>query len=159
MSMSEDVWFRHANPWSVWTRMLNYPFFILAFFSRLWLEIYFLIPVAVVLIWTWVNPRIFPRPKSTNHWASKGVFGEKIFVNRDEERAKIPYHHIRAANITTAIAFIGVFILVYGLYTLEIWPTLLGASIAFLGKIWYVDRMVWLYEDMRHLPKYKKWLY
>lgn len=28
-----------------------------------------------------------------------------------------------------------------------------------LGKSWYLDRMVWLYEDMKDLPEYKKWLF
>ena len=37
MYMSDDVWFRHANPWSGWTRFSTYPLFILAFWSRGWL--------------------------------------------------------------------------------------------------------------------------
>jgi hypothetical protein len=57
------------------------------------------------------------------------------------------------------ISIIGVAILAYGLVVLEIWPTVARAVIAILGKTWYVDRMVWLYEDMKHIPEYKKWLY
>jgi hypothetical protein len=63
------------------------------------------------------------------------------------------------ANITTTISIGGVAILMYGLVVLEIWPTVAGAAIAFLGKTWYVDRMVWLYEDMKHIPEYEEWLY
>jgi hypothetical protein len=29
--MSEELWFRHANPWSGLTRFATYPFVILAF--------------------------------------------------------------------------------------------------------------------------------
>jgi hypothetical protein len=90
---------------------------------------------------------------------SKGVFGEKIFTQRKKMEIKIPSHHVTVANITTLLTIIGVAILIYGLVILEIWPTVAGAAIAFLGKVWYVDRMVWLYEDMRHIPEYGKWLY
>ena len=159
MSMSEEVWFRHANPWSGWTRFATYPFLILAFWSRAWIGIWFLIPVAVVFIWVWLNPRIFSKPKSTNNWMSKGVFGEKIFTGRKKAKTQIPAHHVTAASITTMISMIGVAILVYGLVVLEIWPAVAGASIGILGKVWYVDRMVWLYEDVKHIPEYKEWLY
>jgi hypothetical protein len=159
MSMSEEVWFKHANPWSGWTRFATYPFVVLAFWSRAWLGIWFLIPVAAVFIWAWLNPRIFPKPKSTNNWISKGVFGEKIFTERIQTKTRIPAHHVTMANITTTISIGGVAILMYGLVVLEIWPTVAGAAIAFLGKTWYVDRMVWLYEDMKCIPEYEEWLY
>jgi len=29
-----------------------------------------------------------------------------------------------------------------------------------LGKTWYMDRMVWVYEDMKdERPQYREWLY
>jgi hypothetical protein len=36
---------------------------------------------------------------------------------------------------------------------------LFGFSLNLLGKLWFVDRMVWLYEDMKHLPEYGKFEY
>ncbi len=159
MAMRDDVWMRHANPISVWSRIPTIFLIILAFWSRAWIGIYFLIPVIIVLIWTWLNPRIFPKPKSTNNWASKAVFGERIFVYRTKENTKIPNHHITAAIITTCIAAVGGLILVYGLYALNPTATLTGTAIAFLGKMWFIDRMTWLFEDMKNEPKYKDWLY
>jgi hypothetical protein len=48
---------------------------------------------------------------------------------------------------------------IYGIVMLYVWPAILGIALAYLGKSWYLDRMVWLYEDMKDLPEYKKWLY
>jgi|GEM_PF-3630839 len=41
---------------------------------------------------------------------------------------------------------------------LEIWPTLFGAVTIYLGKLWFVDRMVWLYHDMKDAnQEYSSW--
>ena len=37
--MTDEVWRRHANPWSVWTRYLAGPILILAVWSRFWIEV------------------------------------------------------------------------------------------------------------------------
>ncbi len=53
----------------------------------------------------------------------------------------------------------GIPLLIHGLYLLEIWPTLLGAVLIYLGKMWFIDRMVWLFEDMKDQhPPYAAWL-
>jgi len=48
---------------------------------------------------------------------------------------------------------------VWGIFRFEIWPLLMGISLVYLGKLWFMDRMVWLYEDMKHLPEYGKYEY
>jgi hypothetical protein len=156
MGMDDDIWMRHANPASGWSRILTFPFTVAALYSRKWLGWWFLVPVVLVGLWTWLNPRIFPRAKSTRNWASKGVLGEKIFTARRKNKESLPSHHAMAANITTTIAALGGIIFIYGVIVLQTWPTLLGAVIGFLGKVWFVDRMVWLFEDMKHLPEYQE---
>lgn len=50
--------------------------------------------------------------------------------------------------------------LVLGLVNLKIYPTLIGAILIILGKLWVIDRMVWLYEEMKdNNPEYRSWLY
>lgn len=157
-NMDEATWARHANPWSVWTRFTVLPLLILAIWSRAWLGWWCLIPVSIVVGWMWLNPQIFPKPNSTNNWASKAVLGERVWLNRD--KVPVPKHHQRVPNILSVVSTSGVIFLIWGLSTLNVWPTLLGVALVYLGKLWFIDRMVWLYEDMKDVePEYKSWLY
>ena len=68
----EDAWRRHANPWSVYTRIPIPVLLVAAIWSRAWIGWWSLVPVGLVLIWTLVNPRVFPAPRSLDSWASRG---------------------------------------------------------------------------------------
>jgi hypothetical protein len=60
-------------------------------------------------------------------------------------------------NILNAVQGIGIIFLIYGLWYLDFWSTLVGLILTIESKLWYVDRMVCLYEDMKELPEYQKW--
>ena len=155
--MDEASWSRHANPWSVYTRVPLLMLFALAIWSRVWIGWWALAPVAALMVWTWVNPRIFPAPKSTNNWASKGTFGERVWLNA--KAVPIPAHHAWWARALSIASGLAVLPMAYGLYVLDPFAAFLGALLASLLKLWFVDRMVWLYEDMKdaHAP-YAAWL-
>jgi len=155
--MDESTWKRHSNPWSVVTRSTVTPILVLALWSRVVFGLYSIILVIFSLIWMYINPRVFSPPKSTNNWASKGVFGERVWVNRD--KVPIPEKHRRAPNILSIVSGIGFIFVIFGTYKLDILIVLFGFSLNILGKLWFVDRMVWLYEDMKHLPEYGKFEY
>jgi hypothetical protein len=156
--MDELTWLRHANPWSVWTRFTVLPLLILAIWSRVWFGWLSLLPIAIVLLWMWFNPRIFPQPQTTNNWASKGVLGERVWLNRD--RIPVPQHHQIVPSILNLVSFLGLPFLILGLVNLELYPTLIGVILIDLGKLWFIDRMVWLYQDMKDdNPLYRSWLY
>jgi hypothetical protein len=146
--MDDDTWARHANPWSVWSRTTVLPALILAAWSRVWLGWWALVPGVVGLLWTWLNPRLFGRPESMDNWASKAVLGERVWMNRDEE--PVPAHHRWAPNILNVISAAGTLFVVWGVVQLAVWPTLFGAALVYAGKLWFLDRMVWLYEDTKH---------
>ncbi len=152
--MDDETWKKHSNPWSVITRNTVTPILVIAFWSRIWLGIYSIIPITLSLIWMYVNPRIFSVPKSTNNWASKGVFGEKVWLNRD--KIPVPEYHKKEPNILSIISGIGFLFVILGTLILDMWLVLFGGAIQFTCKLWFVDRMVWLYEDMKHLPEYRK---
>jgi len=156
--MSDATWKRHANPWSVWTRFATLPFLALAIWSRTWIGMWSLLPIALLCFWLWLNPRAFPAPKTTKTWASKATFGERVLLNK--KQIPIPKHHLIASGILSGIAGLGAFIAIYGLVILSIWLTILGVALVYLGKMWFLDRMVWLYEDMKDSSEqYKSWEY
>ena len=158
MAMTDAVWARHANPWSGWTRLTVLPLLALAIWSRDWIGWWSVLPIATTLAWTWINPRAFPPPASTNNWMSKGVLGERVWLNRNA--LPIPDHHARMARLLAALSAIGLVPLVWGLWALDPAATLFGIALTAIGKLWFIDRMVWLYDDMKDRdPEYASWLY
>ncbi len=83
MKMSDETWLRHANPWSFATRLPLLLLITITCWSRVWIGWFSLIPLGVIIAWTYLNPRVFPKPRSTRNWISKGVFGERILVTRE----------------------------------------------------------------------------
>lgn len=146
MAMDDAAWQRHANPWSVFTRFSILPLLALAVWSREWIGAWSLAAVALVALWTWYNPRAFGPPHSTDNWASKGVMGERLFLARKSH--PVPRHHERMALLLAALSFVGIVILVHGLAVLQFWTVTAGLVLAMATKAWFIDRMVWLYEDM-----------
>lgn len=142
MRMSDDVWERHTNPWSGWSRMAIPPLFALAVWSRDWVGAWSLLSIALVGFWIWANPRVFPPPQSTDNWMSKAVLGERQWLDR--KRLKLPSHHQNVPLFIAVASGIGLFPFAWGLWHLEIWPALSGLILILGGKLWFLDRMVWL---------------
>jgi len=145
MSMDDDAWARHANPWSVYSRMTTLPLLAFAVWSRVWLGWWALVPCALALIWIWLNPRVFPKPATRREgWAAHGTSGERLFLADSNDVAE---HHRRAVTILTLASLIGVAILTWGVVVLDPRRTLWGLTLAMTAKLWTFDRMVWLYRD------------
>ena len=108
-------------------------------------------------LWTWINPRLFRPPVSTRSWASRATFGERIWLNR--QAIPIPGHHARAAALLSFASATGFLISVYGAIAIDATALAGGGVLAWTAKMWFVDRMVWLYEDMKdRSPEYRGWL-
>lgn len=157
MSMDEESWGKHSNPWSVYSRFTTLPAISLAFYSREWLGFYSVVPIFLSLFWIWINPRLFAPPSTTDNWASMGTFGERIYLNRKNEC--IPAHHLKFCRLLEFLSFLGLSFFLYGIFTLDIWFLLFGNLWIITFKTWFVDRMVWLYMEMRTSnPTYQSWL-
>jgi hypothetical protein len=144
--MNDDTWAHHANPWSVWSRTTVLPLLILAAWSRTWIGGWALGLGAAALCWTWYNPRLFGPPASLDNWASKSVMGERIWIHRDE--TSVPDRHRLVPNVLNAISGVGILFVIWGVVQLAVWPTLFGMALNYAGKLWFLDRMVWLYDDV-----------
>lgn len=156
--MTDEVWARHANPWSVWTRYPCLPLLALAVWSRSWIGAWAWVPALIVVAWIWLNPRVFPKPETTNAWASRAVLGERVWLNRDS--IPVPPHHATPILVLNTISGVGALLTVAGLVMLHAWMTTFGVVLATVGKSWFLDRMVWLYDEMRDANDlYRSWLY
>ena len=156
--LNDKNWMRHSNPWSAWTRVPIIIFLAIAIWSREWIGYYSLIPIGIVLFWTFINPRVFPPPKSTKNWTSRAVFGERVWINR--KKHPIAQHHLTMIMILNTISFLGLPFYIYGLWKLHFWITLTGIILVLLGKFWFLDRMVWIYnEEKEKKQEYKDWEY
>jgi hypothetical protein len=153
-ALDDETWLRHANPWSVLLRNTALPFLVLAFWSRIWIGLWAVAPVALAFFWTWANPRIFPAPGSFDHWASKAVLGERVWMNRDT--VPVPPRHRTAPDILSLVSGTGMVFVFWGVLFFDPWPTLFGMALTYCGKLWYLDRMVWLWEDMKDIvPEFR----
>jgi hypothetical protein len=141
-----DAWLRHANPWSVYTRMPIPALLVAAVWSRQWLGWWCLVPVAAAVLWMFVNPRAFPPPASLDHWASRAVLGERYWGTRKER--PIPVNHRVAPWVLTVINAAGVPFVVWGVVAVDVWLTLFGLAVHVAGKTWFIDRMALLYDAM-----------
>ncbi len=155
--MTPEVWDRHANPWSVWTRVASFPLLALSLWSFHWIGWTAVFPIGLVVIWLWLNPRLFPPPASTKSWAARAVMGERVFMARVIK--PVPVYHSNAATLLSIGGALGMMLMAAGLLTADVTAYLVGCVTAFLCKMWFVDRMVWLFDDMaREHPDYEKWL-
>ena len=72
----------------------------------------------------------------------------------------MPKPHLFMPNILSAISAIGAIPFIWGLVVLEIWSSVVGGIVIVVSKLWFADRMVCLYDDIKDAtPKYKSWLY
>jgi hypothetical protein len=155
-----DRWMRHANPVSVWTRFAVLPLLALAVWSRDWIGWWSLAAVALALVFMMVNPLLFPPPRSTRNWASKGVFGERIWTDREKAEVPAQFRGSGVTNATYAIQGVGLAVLAYGLVRLDLLAVVSGLVILQTAKAWFIDRMVLLFEDMKaRNPEYAAWEY
>jgi hypothetical protein len=142
----QDAWRRHANPWSVYTRIPIPALLVAAIWSRTWIGWWSLLPIAVCLIWTVVNPRAFSPPRTLDSWASRSVMGETLWAER--KSTPLPSRHRTAPVVLGALSAAGLPFLIWGLVVLDPWLTLFGLAIQMLGKLWFLDRMALLYDDV-----------
>jgi hypothetical protein len=82
--------------------------------------------------------------------------GERVWLNRDA--VPVPAYHRTVPNVLSAVSAISVLFIIWGVLVFDLWPTLFGTMLAYLSKLWFVDRMVWIWQDMQDAtPEYRSW--
>jgi hypothetical protein len=144
-NMSETIWKRHANPWSVWTRFAAIPAFMLSVWSRVWIGWWSLVPTFLVIVWLYLNVLVFPPIEQPRSWVSKGIYGEKLWLSM---RSELPQHYELVQRRLIVLGLLGMGTIGWGLYRLHFWASLLGAVVLILAQLWRLDRFSTLYELM-----------
>ncbi len=91
------VWARHANPWSVRTRFLIGPLLLVALYGRRWRLL------AATLVFTALNPVLFPAPERTDSWESQAVLAERWWFGQGHRTFERTYPGL--INYVSAPAF------------------------------------------------------
>ena len=63
-----------------------------------------------------------------------------------------PEHPVRGFLYRDAVCFF------WGFFAFDLWSTIFGMALVYCGKLWFLDRMVWLWEDMKDTnEEYRGW--
>jgi hypothetical protein len=158
--LRDDTWLRHANPASVWVRFAVLPLIVLSVWSRRWIGRRALLPLGASLVFTVVEPLLFPPPRSTRNWASRGVLGERIWADRNAVDLPQEFRSTAVPNTTYAVQFAGLAALVRGLVVFDLRSVVGGLLLVQCAKAWFIDRMVLLFRAMADRdPRYASWEY
>jgi hypothetical protein len=77
-----------------------------------------------------------------------GTFGERLYLNR--KNIPIPLHHQQVCMLLQTLSALGIPFFIYSLYSLNVWLLIASNIWIMVFKAWFVDRMVWLYREMRN---------
>jgi hypothetical protein len=115
------------------------------------------VPLGLLIAWLWLNPRLFGPPARTDGWSAKATFGERVWIDR--ARLDLPTHFRRVPPLLNAVSGVGMALAVGGVIALAPWPTVTGTVLVYAGKVWFLDRMVWLYDAYGDRdPEWRAWL-
>ena len=151
MLMNEETWQRHANPWSGYSRMLTLPLLVWVLWNRRSLGNWTWIWLGILMIWNWLNPRLFRKPKHLNAWMSKAVLGERIWLQR--RQLQIPPEQTRGIDQLVLLSASGMPWMIYGVARWRVLPALFGMVLIYAGKLLFLDRMAKLKEARSKRPK------
>jgi hypothetical protein len=92
------------------------------------------------------DPRVFPAPRSLDSWVSRSVLGETVWARQKD--TSVPPRHRLAPMVLSIVSAVGLLFLVWGLIVLDPWITAFGLAVQTAGKLWFLDRMALLYDDV-----------
>src|SRR5688572_9813989 len=98
-AIKRNVFARHSNPWSAWTRWASTPLVFVPVWNRRWNQ------AALVAAWMAVNPIVFPAPRHDRAWSTRAVLGEELWITeRPRDKAMAVNAAASAAGLTALAA-------------------------------------------------------
>ena len=74
------------------------------------------------------------------------MLGETLWADR--KKTSLPARHLVAPVVLSLVSAAGVPFMVWGLIVLDPWITAFGLAVQMAGKLWFLDRMALLYDDV-----------
>jgi hypothetical protein len=145
--MSDLSWRRHANPWSVYTRLATVPVAAATGWSRVWIGEWAWAPGILIATWLWLNVRVFSPVTTPTAWASKAIFGERLWM----EGAALASSQRVLSRILVALGGASMLVLIFGVATLHLVCVALGCAGVVAAQLLRLALFAQLYE--RHRPE------
>lgn len=124
--ITDTMWRRHANPWSVWSRLLTTPLIYLPFWNRSWKQ------GLAIATWMMANPFLFPEPRNKQSWAARAIRGDRRWTRELPRDAGLG---IQTAAVAAAAGGC------YAAHRHRFWPTIASAVAVLACNVWFLDRM------------------
>ena len=131
-SIRRAVFARHSNPLSAWSRWVSSPLVVVPFWTRRKSH------AVVVGVWMLANPVIFPKPASTDAWATRVVLGEELWIQR---------RPLDAAMIVNAAAATAALVAVAGGWRRSTTTATAGVTVQMVLLLVYWKLMADYYDD------------
>jgi hypothetical protein len=97
--LKHQVFARHSNPWSAWSRWLSTPLVLVPLWTRRPSH------AAIVGAWMAANPVVFREPADERAWSTRVVLGEELWITeRPRDSAMAVNAAATLAGVTALIA-------------------------------------------------------
>lgn len=134
--VEERFWARHSNPNSGWSRVPTGPVIVYALYRRRWRLL------AAALLWTVINPFLFPPPEDDDAWMTRAVLAERWWIQEEGNRT-VGLSYPNVCNLGSAAAAVYT---LYAAWRQKPVGTALGTALTVGLKLWWLRVLVTYYD-------------
>ncbi|MEF8800695.1 MAG: DUF6653 family protein [Halolamina sp.] len=135
--LEAQFWARHSNPKSGWSRVSTGPLLVYAVYHRKWRLL------VAGLLWTALNPVLFPPPEDDAAWMTRAVLAERWWIRDEGNRTVgLSYPNICNGGSAAATAYT-----LYAAWRQKPVGTTLGTVLVLGLKLWWVRVLVRQYDQ------------
>lgn len=79
-------------------------------------------------------------------WICKAVYGQQLWLT---QRDQVPVVYRTILRWLVAAGLAGFLFVAWGLWALDVWPTVYGATLVIFSQLWQLDRQRLLYDELK----------